>query len=89
MDAARALYRKDSEWAAPFLWRSEFNNIMALAMRKGLVRLDEAKAMQGEIADLLAGREYFVPAGLVLELAEKSGCTAYDCEFALLPCALM
>lgn len=29
--------RKDPEWAVPFLWRSEFRNVLALYLRQGLL----------------------------------------------------
>jgi len=32
----------------------------------------------------MAGREYSVPTAPVLELAARSGCSAYDCEFVAL-----
>ncbi|MBS4027938.1 MAG: hypothetical protein KGZ58_04790 [Ignavibacteriales bacterium] len=35
-------YNKDSNWIAPFLWRSEVCNAIAGYMRKKLVTLDEA-----------------------------------------------
>jgi predicted nucleic acid-binding protein len=31
---ARAVFIRDSEWAAPFLWRSEFRSVVAKYLRK-------------------------------------------------------
>ncbi len=35
-EAAQAVLRKDSAWAAPLLWRSEFRNVLALYLREEL-----------------------------------------------------
>ena len=80
-DAAEALYLADPDWAAPVLWRSEFRNVLALYLRKGLLVLHEALSVQERAEDLLTGREYQVRSTDVLRLAHTSGCSAYDCEF--------
>ncbi len=79
--AAETLYQRDPEWAAPLLWRSEFRNVLALYLRKGLLPLDRALALQEEAERLMAGREFQVQSSAVLQLAKASGCSAYDCEF--------
>lgn len=79
--AAEILYQRDPEWAAPVLWRSEFRNVLALYLRKGLLPLDRALALQEEAERLMAGREFQVQSSAVLQLAKSSGCSAYDCEF--------
>jgi len=78
--AERAL-QKDSEWAAPILWRSEFRNVLALYMRKDIIKLEHALQIMNNALTLLRGREYEVPSYEVLRLASKSNCSAYDCEF--------
>ncbi len=81
--AERALL-KDAEWAAPLLWRSELRNVLALYMRKGWLSLEDAVHIMDEAVRLMAGREYAVDSVQVLELVEKSTCSAYDCEFVAL-----
>jgi predicted nucleic acid-binding protein len=78
--AERAL-RKDSEWAAPVLWRSELRNVLALYMRKNLIKLEHAQHIVDDALELLRGREYEVSSYEVLRLASESKCSAYDCEF--------
>ena len=78
--AERAL-RKDSEWAAPVLWRSELRNVLALYMRRNLIRLEHAQHIMDGALELLRGREYEVSSYEVLRLASESTCSAYDCEF--------
>jgi len=78
------LLEKDSEWAAPLLWRSELRNVLALYMRKGILIVEEAQAVMEESMRLMDGREYEVVSFQVLDLASKSTCSAYDCEFVAL-----
>lgn len=80
-EAAEAVLAKDPIWAAPVLWRSEFRNILALYLRLRHLDLSAALQYMNEAEALLSGREYEVPSAPVLELAQESGCTAYDCEF--------
>lgn len=79
--AAEELLARDSRWAAPRLWRSEFRNILAGFMRRRSLTPAQALAMQVEAEDLLAGTEYDVESAAVLALVERSDCSAYDCEF--------
>ncbi len=81
---AEQLLLKEPEWAAPQLWRSEFRNIMAGYLRRRALDLRQAVALQREAEALLAGNEYAVDSEAVLGLAERSGCSAYDCEFVAL-----
>ena len=78
--AERAL-KKDSEWSAPVLWRSELRNVLALYMRKNLIKLEHAQHIMDGALELLRGREYEVSSYEILRLASESNCSAYDCEF--------
>lgn len=81
---SEAVLRRDPVWTAPLLWRSEFRNALIGLVRKDALALDEALSMVDEAERWLAGREYSVVSRHVLTLAEKSGCSAYDCEFVAL-----
>jgi predicted nucleic acid-binding protein len=80
-DDVVSLLHKDPYWVAPLLWRSEFRNILALYIKKGIVDLSTAIAMQSQAEQQLADNEYTVNSMDVLALAADSGCSAYDCEF--------
>lgn len=80
-DDVVSLLHKDPQWVAPLLWRSEFRNILALYIKKGIIDLTTAVAMQSQAEQQLADREYTVNSMDVLALASDSGCSAYDCEF--------
>jgi len=81
---ARALLRRDPDWHAPVLWRSEFANILVLMIRHQGLGLQEALRLMEKAERLLVGAEHRVLPATVVALAAKSGCTAYDCEFAAL-----
>jgi predicted nucleic acid-binding protein len=81
---AEGLLQHDPEWAAPTLWRSEFRNVLALYLRKNLLTLEQAVAIQAEAESLLHESEYMVNSLDVLRLVQQSKCSAYDCEFVAL-----
>lgn len=78
---ARSVLRKDAVWVAPLLWRSELRSVLALYLRQQHLRLADALLYMNEAEMLLHGGEYQVESPGVLQLAERSGCSAYDCEF--------
>lgn len=87
-DAVVSLLHKDPHWIAPLLWRSEFRSVLSLYVRKDIIDLDTAIAMQAQAERQLADNEYTVNSMEVLALAQKTGCSAYDCEFVSLANAL-
>jgi predicted nucleic acid-binding protein len=82
--AAESLLRQDSEWAAPFLWRSEFRNVLSGCVRRGELELAEAVSTHVEAEGMMRESEFAVDSELVLQLAHESACTAYDCEYVAL-----
>ena len=79
-----ALHRLDSQWIAPLIWRSEFRNVLAFYLRKNLLALNEAQDMMSAAERIFKEKEYQIPSYQVLELVDKSSCSAYDCEFVAL-----
>lgn len=85
---ADALFRRDPEWAAPILWRSEFRNLLAGYLRRKTLTFDQMLQVQAEAEALLAGNEHEVDSRRVCELVRDSDCSAYDCEFVALAARL-
>lgn len=81
---AKRVLRKDPDWAAPTLWRSEFRSVIAWYLRRGLVTLTQALQFAEEAEELMEGGEYEVASSQVLGLVAGSQCSAYDCEFVAL-----
>ncbi len=83
-EQAEQLLLQEPVWSAPFLWRSEFRNVLAGYLRKNLISLEEAFRLQAEAESFLHGNEFLVPSSDVLQLVRDSACSAYDCEFVAL-----
>lgn len=81
---AEKLLAIDNDWAAPRLWRSEFRNILALYVRQDILDFETACQIQSQAESLMAGNEYDIDSLSVLAEAQRSGCSAYDCEFVSL-----
>lgn len=79
-----ALLLKDSDWISPLLWRCELRNILARYMRNGVISIGDAVDDQQQAEALLDGNEYEVSSLEVLQIANDSGCSAYDSEFVCL-----
>ena len=75
---------KNAEWVAPVLWRSEFRNVLAHYIRKGILSFEDAVRIMDEATRLMKGMEYEVASLDVLQLVKESACSAYDCEFVAL-----
>jgi predicted nucleic acid-binding protein len=75
---------KDPDWIAPLLWRSEFRNALAGAIRQKLITMDLANNIVEKAEWHFADREFAVSSRAVLNLVTSSACSAYDCEFVAL-----
>lgn len=82
-DTDKALV-KDPDWIAPLLWRSEFRNALAGAIRQKLITMDVANNIMEKAEEHFANREFAVSSHAVLNLVVNSACSAYDCEFVAL-----
>jgi len=82
-DVDKAL-AKDSDWIAPLLWRSEFRNALAGAVRQNLITLEVANDIVDKAEWHFVNCEFAVSSRAVLNLVANSGCSAYDCEFVAL-----
>ncbi len=81
---ADAAWAKDSDWIAPLLWRSEFRNTLAGALRRRLLTTEKAIQIANLAESILAENEFTVSTSAVLQLVSRSRCSAYDCEFVAL-----
>jgi len=75
------LFERDPEWVAPVLWKSEFRNVAILYMRKKLIDLPGAMQITEKVENQMKEREFHVNSVQVYNLADKSDCSSYDCEF--------
>jgi predicted nucleic acid-binding protein len=82
--AAETALAKDPHWIAPVLWRSEFRNVLGLAIRQKALTIDAAKEVASKAEASFERREFAVSSDAILQLVATSNCTAYDCEFVAL-----
>ena len=75
------LFQWDSDWVAPVLWKSEFRNVVILYMRKKLIDLPVALQISEKAENQMKEREFHVNSVQVYDLANRSDCSSYDCEF--------
>ncbi len=83
-ESVDTLYKIDSDWTAPILWRSEFRSVLALYLRKNIITLNKALKLQEAAETIMAENEFEVTSSQVLALANESNCSPYDCEFVVL-----
>ena len=82
-EAEQALIR-DSDWAAPGLWRSELRNVLILYVRKRILTLAEARTLMHAALDLMEERTFEVESGDVFNVLARTSVSAYDAEYAAL-----
>ncbi|MGB6364946.1 MAG: type II toxin-antitoxin system VapC family toxin [Thermoanaerobaculia bacterium] len=81
--AARSVWQRDSQWILPPLWRSEFLNVLALAVRSSILTIDQANRTWHHAAGLFKGCEYDPEGEAVLRTAVRTGLSAYDAQFVV------
>lgn len=77
---AQKVLDKDPSWIVPPLWQSEFRNVLAAYIRRGMT-LRQAKGIMESALQTLEDRQVIPSNEEILELINDSNCTAYDCEF--------
>lgn len=82
--AAEEALKYDANWVIPYLWRSEFRNVLVTCVRAKRLKAGDAQAVYINAETMLRGREYAVTGGATLDLAFKSNLSAYDCEYVAL-----
>ncbi len=81
---SRAVLRQDGEWAFPYLWRSEFRNILAMHIQHRGMSLSDASLLWDSAASLARNHEYAVDPQVILKLVASHPLTAYDAEYVAL-----
>ncbi len=76
--------KKDDNWVAPLLWRSEFRNILSLYLRREMLELSVVLQATEEAEQLMNTNEFEVNSIQVMSFVSDSSCSAYDCEFVAL-----
>ncbi len=87
-EQAEAVLLADPVWVVPLLCASELRSVLNRQIRAGNLTLNQAAAAMDRAVTLIGGREGPVDSRDVLALAQRSGCSTYDCEYVALAVAL-
>ncbi len=80
---AQDVLTKDPHWIVPPLWQSEFRNVIAGYIRRGMP-LAQAKQIMADAILILENNQVLPSSEKILDLISQTDCTAYDCEFIAL-----
>jgi len=81
---AQAVHRRDADWHAPVLWRSEMRNILSAYLRRGMLARRQVDAVLAATQNALADGTHVLDARRVMDVVEASSLTTCDAEFVAL-----
>ncbi len=81
---AEQVEEKDPVWIVPFLWRYEFQNILATSIKAKQITADHAWDIWQRVAAILVENESEPSPTKVIDLVAQYGITAYDGQFIAL-----
>jgi predicted nucleic acid-binding protein len=78
---AKLVEEKDPIWIVPPLWRYEFQNILASAIKAKEIKPGQSLDAWEKVSKILIENEYEPSASKVIDLVGQYGITAYDGQF--------
>jgi predicted nucleic acid-binding protein len=78
---AEQVEEKDPVWIVPVLWRYEFQNILATAIKAKQIKPEQALDIWEKVSKILVENECEPSASKVIDLVTQYGITAYDGQF--------
>ena len=81
---ARQVEEKDPVWIVPALWRYEFQNVLATAIKVKQIKPEQAIDIWEKVSKVLIENECEPSASRVIDLVAQQGITAYDGQFIAL-----
>ena len=80
-ELARKVWARDSDWAMPSLWKSEFLSVLVVASRAGALEEEQARLVWRRSRVFLNAIELEPDGEQVLKIAMERGISAYDAQF--------
>ena len=87
-ETAEAVLRRDADWRAPRLWQSELRHVLWKLDRRQLLTIDDATGVAERAERLVRSVDLEISSPDLLRVANQTGCSPYDCEFAILAAEL-
>jgi predicted nucleic acid-binding protein len=81
---AEKVEQNDPVWIVPVLWRYEFQNILATAIKAKQIRPEQALDIWEKVSKILTENEFEPSASKVIDLVAQYGINAYDGQFIAL-----
>lgn len=78
---AEQVEEKDPVWIVPVLWRYEFQNILATAIKAKQIKPEQALDIWEKVSKILVENECEPSTSKVIDLVAQYGITAYDGQF--------
>jgi predicted nucleic acid-binding protein len=78
---AKQVEEKDPVWIVPVLWRYEFQNILASAIKAKQIKPEQALDTWEKVSKILIENECEPSPSKVIDLVAQYGITAYDGQF--------
>jgi predicted nucleic acid-binding protein len=78
---AKQVEEKDPVWIVPVLWRYEFQNILATAIKAKQIKPEKALEVWDKISKALIENECEPSPSKIIDLVAQYGLTAYDGQF--------
>jgi predicted nucleic acid-binding protein len=78
---AKQVEEKDPIWIVPVLWRYEFQNILASAIKGKQIKPEQALNVWERVSNILIENEYEPSVSKVVDLVAQYKITAYDGQF--------
>lgn len=78
---AKQVEEKDPIWIVPVLWRYEFQNILASAIKGKQIKPEQALNVWKRVSNILIENEYEPSVSKVVDLVAQYEITAYDGQF--------
>jgi predicted nucleic acid-binding protein len=78
---AKQVEEKDPVWIVPVLWRYEFQNILATAIKAKQIKPGQTLDIWEKVSRTLIENECEPPTSKVIDLVAQYGITAYDGQF--------
>jgi predicted nucleic acid-binding protein len=72
---------KDPVWIVPVLWRYEFQNILATAIKAKQIKPEKASEVWEKVSKVLIENECEPSPSKIIDLVAQYGITAYDGQF--------
>jgi len=78
---AKQVEEKDPVWIVPALWRYEFQNILATAIKAKQIKSEQALDIWEKVSNILIGNECEPSVSKVIDLVAQYEISAYDGQF--------